>query len=213
MVKKPNNIADLRNEAGMTQEELAQAVGVVWVTISRIENKPINLRNKHVIKIAEVLGTTPQALINAAGGEQVTVRGAVQAGAWCDHAEWPEEERYDITIHKIAGFEGAPKEASEVRGSSMNELYPDGSIVVWIPFLRRPEEPKPGRRYIVERERFGEYEVTLKEFHVDAQGRKWLIPRTTDPAEKTPLPVNGDDNDTIRLVGRVIWAGRREEEN
>lgn len=211
MVGRPNRIAELRTAAGLTQEGLAQRVDSHPVTISRIENAPLNLKNRTTRRIAGVFGVTVQELANRPEGETVTVRGDVQAGVWRDHAEWPEEDRYEITIPKIPGQEGRPKAASVVRGSSMNELYPDGSTVVWIPFCSQPEEPKPGRRYIVERERHGEFETTLKEYAVDERGREWLLPRTTDPAEKAPILIEAGDGETIRIVGRVIWAARVEE--
>lgn len=164
-------------------------------------------------RIAEALGgASPQDIIADQPGESVPIIGVVQAGAWSDHAHDPDEtEVRHIVVPPIAGFETAPKRASRVVGPSMNLLYPDGSIVVWVPHWLRPEEMKVGRRYIVERERHGSYEVTLKEFHVDDKGREWLLPRSNDPAEQAPIPVVAGDGETIRIVGRVIWAARQEE--
>lgn len=213
MIDAPNRIAELRKARRLTQDDLASRLGVHRVTIAKLERGKIDLTLNWMTKIAQALGDiAPQDLISSQAGESILIVGAVQAGHWAEHAYTDENDEPNfVTMPVLNELLGVPKRASRVVGNSMNELYPDGSIVVWLPFLNHPEPLKPGRRYIVERTRAGAYEVTLKEFRVDQTGREWLVPRTTDPAEQTPLQVYADDGETIRVVGRVIWASRIEE--
>lgn len=212
MPKFKNRIAILRSAKGWNQDDLAEAIGAHRVTVSKLERGDMQLTPKWMDRMASVLGCEPTDLLTSGSeGETVTVRGTVQAGAWKDHTEWPVEDRYTIQIPILLEWQGYPKAASEVKGNSMNELYPDGSIVVWVPMISLNGMTKSGQKLIIERNRHGEYEVTLKELLVGQDGKTWLIPRTTDPSQKAPIPASGSDGETIRAIGRVIWGGRKEE--
>lgn len=209
-----NRIGELRRARGMTQEDLADKVGSHRVTIAKLEAGKIDLTLDWMVRLAAIFDVAPQDLISNQTGESVPIVGKVQAGSWADHPCFDDGDSGEfITIPLLKGYVGTPKQATRVVGNSMNELYPDGSIVVWIPFRRAAEELRIGRRYIIERVRHGSYEATLKEFRIDSQGREWLVPRTTDPAEQAPLQAIADDGATIRVVGRVIWASRAEEQD
>jgi transcriptional regulator with XRE-family HTH domain len=52
-------ICEAREKAGLTQQQLGQAVGLTWVTISQIENgKRTQLNPKRMREIAKALGKT-----------------------------------------------------------------------------------------------------------------------------------------------------------
>jgi transcriptional regulator with XRE-family HTH domain len=214
-MKKANRIAELRQGLGWTQDDLAEKLETHRVTINRLENGATRLNTDWLDKLAAVFRVAPQDILARANdtyaGERVDVIGRVEAGAWQEHNQWPDSQRYSIAVPLGQEYRNRQKFASEVRGNSMNELYPDGSIVVWLPFAMHPESLRPGRKYIVERQRSGDYEVTLKEYVVDANNREWLNPRSTDPDHQERIPLIQNVNETIRIVGRVIFALRREE--
>ena len=63
------NIAKLRKAAGMTQEELAELLGVHIVTLNRWERGHFEPKGSILTKIAEVLKTTEAELLHGPKGE------------------------------------------------------------------------------------------------------------------------------------------------
>lgn len=58
-------LKEMRDEAILTQEELAQVVGVSKMTIYSWERGETSPRPAHIRKLAEVLGRTPQEVREA----------------------------------------------------------------------------------------------------------------------------------------------------
>jgi len=61
--KVGRKIAELRRKAGLTQEELAEKLGVGWRYVSRAERGE-NLTLQTMVKIANALGVRVKALLN-----------------------------------------------------------------------------------------------------------------------------------------------------
>jgi transcriptional regulator with XRE-family HTH domain len=67
MKKQPKNrIAEERTAKGMTQQELADAVGSHWITISKLERGRIKLTTEWLEKLAAPLGVSPGELLRRA---------------------------------------------------------------------------------------------------------------------------------------------------
>jgi transcriptional regulator with XRE-family HTH domain len=62
--ERPNNIAEYRKLKGLSQKELAEAVGAHWITISKLERGKIKLTQTWVEKIADALDAAPLDLVN-----------------------------------------------------------------------------------------------------------------------------------------------------
>jgi transcriptional regulator with XRE-family HTH domain len=185
--------------------------GVEASQINKLEKGQRELTHTWMLRLGAALNVPPTALIEEGpAGERVTVRGALQAGHWTDRPQWPEDDWYSVQIPDLPEWRNVPKEASEVRGPSMNLVYPEGSIVIWTPFSARPFKLKPEQRIVVRRERDGEYEITLKEYWVDGRDREWLRPRTDEPEMMEMLPISGGPNDRIEVLGLVIYGLKRE---
>jgi len=60
------NVRRLRQDRGLTQESLAQAVGVELRTVQRIEGGKTNLGVAVLVELAHVLGVKPAALLKEA---------------------------------------------------------------------------------------------------------------------------------------------------
>lgn len=58
-----NNLKEIRKEKGMTQEELANAVGITQSNLSRIENGKVQISLKLAKDITVTLGCTVDDLI------------------------------------------------------------------------------------------------------------------------------------------------------
>ncbi len=60
------NVRRLRNERGLTQEALAEAVGVELRTVARIEAGTANVVLSTLVDLADALGVKPGALLKQA---------------------------------------------------------------------------------------------------------------------------------------------------
>jgi DNA-binding XRE family transcriptional regulator len=61
--KPTNRIATVRAEKGLTQQELADLVGVHWITVSKLERGLIRLSPKWIVKLMEALKVTAEELL------------------------------------------------------------------------------------------------------------------------------------------------------
>lgn len=143
---------------------------------------------------------------------QVPVVGAVQAGVWLATVELPLADRFDIPLPIQAGFDNFDVFGLIVRGASMDELYPHGSILAVVKFLDLGREPRQNERVVALRYRHGETEATVKEFRVGRDGRARLWPRSTHPDFQQPVLVQsaaGDDEE-VQIAYLVIGSYRPE---
>lgn len=160
----------------------------------------------------ELLGTAPPA----APLKPITVVGAVQAGRFTDALEWPESDRYAIAVPVPEGMRHLRPYGVEVRGDSMNELYPHGTVAVVVKLIRLGRDPQDGERVVCFRRGPGEdFEATIKELRRRADGSWWLYPRTTNPELMAPWRLLGGpeadfDNEDIRIDALVIGSYRPE---
>ena len=67
-------IAELRREAGLTQEELAETLGVGWRYISRTERGAENLTLETMAKLADALGVRARMLLEEPSPQARQVR-------------------------------------------------------------------------------------------------------------------------------------------
>lgn len=114
---------------------------------------------------------------------------------------------YDVLVPDAPELSPYILFGAEVRGNSMDKRYSPGSVLVFTSIYDTHEDLEVGKRYIVQRERAdGAYETTVKTLWRDESGEYWLMPESTDPRFQQPLPLKGDDGDTIRVVGRVRYV-------
>jgi transcriptional regulator with XRE-family HTH domain len=59
-------LAQIRNQQGLHQDELAQALGITQSTLSRIEKGQSSMSVEHLRLAAQRLGTTPSAILDHA---------------------------------------------------------------------------------------------------------------------------------------------------
>lgn len=63
MTAPVNRIAEMRKQAGLTQQALADKLGIHWVTVSKIERGNIKLTFERCKQIASALGVSERVLI------------------------------------------------------------------------------------------------------------------------------------------------------
>lgn len=217
-----------REAAGFeTAKAAADAMGIPTATYTQHENGIRGLPAGKAKLYAQALETTPEWLlygrgpVETAAGEggpapltrRIPVRGAVQAGAWAEIGV--EEAPVDWTYFEVKEYQRAELFALDVRGPSMNKVFPDGSRVICA--LPHEAGVRDGDYVAVRRSRGGLCETTLKQLVVEKDGEFALYPRSTDPAHQAPLtlergPEAAQDGPEIIgiVVGRteVVRAGR-----
>lgn len=197
------------------QRKLADRLGVRPEAIGRMANldpskemREIDL--EYVVKIADFFNEEPPVLYSKL--RDVVVSAHVQAGNWTETWEWPDEDKYQISVPADPELVGIRLYAAETRGPSMNKRWAEGTVVVFNSLAETMESPILGKRYVVERRRAGEAEHTVKLLHRDDEGKLWLIPESTDPRFQAPIPIEeglGEEDEVI-LLGRVCYAVTKE---
>lgn len=149
--------------------------------------------------------TNPPAHVRQ-GEELVEVIGAVAAGVWRESREWEGEKRFTISVGPSL-FPGARRFALEVEGHSMDREFPPGTLLDCVSIYDVGLEPANDDYVVVERRSAdGRYEITVKKYHVDDQGRKWLLPESTRPEFQAPieLGVEEGEEDQVEVIAFVV---------
>lgn len=166
------------------------------------------------------------------------IKGEVQAGVWTDVWEHDDAEAEFVSLPVSSRYAHFPVFALRVAGPSMNQLYPDGSIIVCVRYSDLGRLPKPSERVVcVRRNKAGLYEATVKELVIDDEGHARLLPRSDHPEHQqsyrlpkldphvrafiddADLPqvasadecwIDDGDTEDIEVVARVVGSYRDE---
>lgn len=207
-----NRIREHREGRGWTLQQLAERANTTHVQIRRLELGERKLSQEWMGRLAGAFGDLEAKDFLPLDDEMapevkgLTVRGYVQGGHWQEASEWPPEDWRTIAAPaESERYPGIPLFGLEVRGTSMNEVFPEGTILGCINLIHHPVNVTPGKFVIVERtNESGEVEATVKEIDQDAEGSTWLVPRSTDPRFKTPVKL--DEGEKVRIVALVVKA-------
>lgn len=227
-----DRIRERREELQLTQQDLIERMKKAGSQISQQALSQAETgetkRTKYLAEIAVGLRTTDRWLLTGKGVKdvppgssvvpvplsQIFIIGAVQAGVFREALEWPEEDWKQAPVSALNAWRHLPQFGLDVRGPSMNRIYPDGSTVICVKWfdagLELPQAV--GKRVVVlRREPGGGVEATVKELHQDEFGAYWLWPKSTDPNYQTPLKVRSlvgksEDSDDVRIVALVIGS-------
>lgn len=147
----------------------------------------------------------------------IEVVGAVQAGVFTEALEWEHARKYSVTMPLNDGFPLHLKRyALEVKGESMNKVFPDGSWVSVISYADLGKSPETGD-YVVTFRRSSctpGFEATIKALQIRQDGSVCLWPQSNDPNFQQPLiipPLNEDYSQDagapdVEIRGLVVGA-------
>jgi len=138
--------------------------------------------------------------------------GEVAAGVWREAFEWPQHEWLPVLISvPDERYPDVQRRALRVRGDSMDQIYPDGSFVVFVRLSDIGRKPQTGDRVVVLRHRHGTTEATVKEYSRDSAKRRWLLPRSTNPAHSAfQIDAPRDNDEIVDVMGLVVGSQRIE---
>ena len=159
-----------------------------------------------LIKLAHALKVPPSYFLLAAAQEEgrmgtlqmetIFVRGAVQAGVWTEALEWDPADWMEVSAPIDPRLPaGTERFGLLARGTSMNRLFPPGSIVICARYYDLPHGPKSGDKVVVLRRsaKLGGFEATVKEYELASDGRHILWPRSSDPAFQQPIIIPSEE--------------------
>lgn len=204
----------LRKQKGHTQVTLAEAMGVEQPTIQRWESGKREPSLGQLIDLARVLGVEPGTLIDPtlalATGPRLYVRGEVAAGLWREAYELPESEWQTFTGRADVVAEPEHRFGLRVLGDSMNEIYPEGTIIECVSLFGHAEA-LPGKRVVVvRRNSHNEVEATVKEL-IEQNGELWCVPRSTNPTHAPFKLSEPEPGITEVRIAAVVVASVRPE--
>lgn len=145
--------------------------------------------------------------------DTIPVIGYVQAGLWQEAHQWDQSDFKPIYVPTDDRFKGKRIYALEIRGNSMNLLYPPGSCVVCVSvedYYSVSGEIATGKKVVVQRRNplDGTIEATVKQYVKNEHGT-FLIPQSTDPSF-TPIRTDDGSCGEVKITGVVIGAYRKE---
>jgi transcriptional regulator with XRE-family HTH domain len=201
----------LRKQAGLTQVELAKKVGVHQTAISKWELGVDIPASNTMDALCAALDTTPSAILgtgtdkNPPIGRRIKVVGELAAGSFQETIELPEP--FEVLVAGLPSkYDNIKLEGLRVKGDSMNQIYPDGSIVYVAPVRAVSGWPRSGQVVVVMHHKQGLTEGTLKEYVVNEYG-KWLYPRSNHPDHQAPVNYTGEHIDEeYEITGVVVAA-------
>lgn len=212
-VSDGKRIRDARKDAGMTQAELGEAMGVTQSVVSDWENGRLSSWQEHRDKLARVLSkpagyfAAPQNTLVLPAGIEVV--GEIQAGVFRSAIEVPPGERAIIRAMPPLGYEHLRLAALKVVGPSMDLVYPDGSYVVVVSAY--DTDVRNGDRVVVYRSQGLLREATLKEVQVEPDGRVALWPRSSHPDHQEPIYLNDAEQDGPEIAYVVVARYQDED--
>ena len=209
------NVKALRIERGLSQEKLAELIGVTKQTVFKWENSVVRApRQQDVLdSLCRVLGTTEDELLGYSDGfysqsadltwkpsaltGKAPVLGRVAAGD-------PRE-----AIEEVTEMHDAPAQLVEkyphgfflrVAGDSMNLVLPDGAYV----FINAvPDEVHSGDIAAV---KVNGDDATIKRVQI-YDGIVVLQPESTNPEHKRRIiDETNPDSPEVRILGKAMWV-------
>lgn len=204
---EPTRLKTVLEECDRTQDWLADEMGVAFQTVSRWANAHSDITWSQAHRIAQVLGIDPLRIFAAVPAlRRIEVIGQIQAGHWVAGFDWPENRIYEVGIPDRIDLREDVLYGAEVVGTSMNRVYPPGTVLILRRGFLGRHELRNGRRYHVEMQRAdGLVEHTVKRIATRPDGSLWMIPESTDPEFAAPIRMD-DGSGHAAVVGEVVLS-------
>lgn len=238
MVKRDSvssKLKALRERAGLSMAQLAKAIGYRGPSsYQRYEDPTLFTKSELPLPLARNLadvlagkGSPPitrEEVLLLAGISDLTAPqmraldehswiwcvGEASAGRWRESFEWPRDEWIPIALAvKDMRYPTAKRSALKVNGDSMDELYPDGSYVIFVRLSDVGGKPQQGDKVVVARYRQDLMEATIKEYTRDTKGQRWLVPRSSNPAH-TAVRLDVGEGEHVEILGLIVGSQKLE---
>lgn len=200
-----DNIARLRAENGLSQRELAAALGISKSTIGAWETKNTLPDWDRLGEVASYFGVRTDTLFRQYypardeeefSSSELRVFGRIAAGTPLEMDEGDYGfpcPTYLMKRHPKAFY-------LRIEGESMNRVLPNGALVLIDPTLREPVINNNVYAVCI-----NGYDATLKRVKQLQNGLE-LIPDSTDPFYKpTVFDMNDEKTESVTIIGKAVW--------
>lgn len=197
-----NRLAQVRDHAGMTQQQVAAAIGVTTTGYQNWEYGNTPIKATALRELAKLFGCTTDYLLNISdikvavpsAARMLPVFGSISAGT-------PREALTQSDVmHETPERLYLEHERSfwlTVSGNSMNRLFPDGSLVLIDP----DEEVRNGDVAVVF---VNGDDATLKRVYFEGNAIR-LHPESYDPEYRDRVIDSSDpDAPKVRIIGKAV---------
>ena len=191
-----NNLKAARKAKGLTQVEVARAIGITQHGYSYWENEKARIDQDQLLKLANLFDVSVDYLLgnesSPSRGTRIPVLGDVAAGIPIEAIQdIVDYEEIDAALAATGEFFGL-----RIKGSSMEPRIREGDVVI----VRRQEDAETGDTAVV---LVNGDSATVKRIKKEPDGGIWLIPnnpaydsRHYSPTEILNLPVT--------IIGKVV---------
>ncbi len=125
--------------------------------------------------------------------------------------EWPEYDQHKARARIDPKFQGLTAIALEVRGPSMNRIFPPGIVVICAAYGELGRGPIDGERVVVQRRRGEDGEISIREYRVDKDGIAWLWPVSDHADFQSPLRLDQGDEDEETLISHKVMRAEIDQ--
>ncbi len=192
-----------RNDAGLTQDQLAAATKKSRGAVSQWESGESRPRHSTLVAIAKATGKELAWLESGLHSDIIGMRviGEVAAGVWKEGSV--EFKPYGMPVAPHPGYPPEAQRLYKVTGSSMNRIVEDGAYVHCVSIMDAGIQPENGDVVIVCRQEHGLSEYTAKRL-IFEDDRMILRPESSDEEWQKDIIVSGDDETNIQITDIVI---------
>lgn len=172
----------------------AERAGVAPSTVYNFLNKRSDSLNQGTVeRLAGAEGVAPGTLTGDDGGNNPEVGlpwlvGNVEAGVWREAIRLPREDWKRVPVPVPEKYERSAF-CLVSAGPSMNQVYPESSMLVCVKLVDFEESLESGDRVVVHRVRGNLIEQTARELRIDGN-RAWLWPKSDHPQHQAPVGID-----------------------
>lgn len=210
----PHRIKKSREALRLSKAEVARRVGVksrqaatLWEN-GTAEPTAENLRKLSVILNVDYdwLATGRKAKPGVVLG--LELHGEAAGGVWMEIPENQDREFPRVPVAPDPAYPADCQYALRVRGNSVNQIVPDGGIIVCVDIMGAGIDARDGDLVVVERRRGSTVETTVKRLKRGTNGSE-LWPVSSDPDHQEKLTVGRAKGVEVAMKAVVIWTANR----
>lgn len=197
-----------RKDAGLTQDQLAEAVGKTRSAVAQWESGDVRPRHATMVQIAKATNQDIAWLENGVTHSDIIglpTIGEVAAGVWKEGSV-----EFKATTQPVSPDPRYPLYAQRlyrVAGTSLNKIAADGSYLHAIDIHQGGIKPAHGDVVIARRMQHDLAEYTAKRLLIIGD-KAILQPESNDPDWQEPITIEGDESTDVEITDIVIavWA-------
>ncbi len=194
------------DKPGKSKSGLAKALGIWPSGVTSLLGGGRQLKATEAQKAAAYLEVdyfgSPLSTVHETVVSCVRITGDVAGGIWAEPGLVYQDEMTDVPLDPRW-----PADALyllRVKGSSVNRKARDGDLVLCLDAWAAPRSAMPGDWVVMERERNGLIETTVKRVAEGRDGVYVLRPDSDDPAFQAVFAIGDDDGEVVRVKAFVL---------